>query len=67
VRQIVREHRTWLTAALADLLRRAGNPDPEGGARQLAMLRDGAMVGGYLDNPKETTAALTHAIETLTR
>jgi hypothetical protein len=36
-------------------------PDPDKTARQLLMLRDGAMVGGYLGEPDEISDTLQAA------
>ncbi|MBO9578830.1 MAG: TetR/AcrR family transcriptional regulator [Microbacteriaceae bacterium] len=49
VRRAVQEHRTWFRAELERLLAAAGSSDPEGAAAELVLLRDAAMVGGYLD------------------
>lgn len=49
VRQVVRAHRTWFRGTLADLLRADGHPDPDEAAATLVFLRDGVMIGGYLD------------------
>ncbi|MFJ8405015.1 TetR/AcrR family transcriptional regulator [Streptomyces microflavus] len=49
VRRLVTEHRTWFRAAAAELLRAAGHPDPVPAAASLLLVRDGAMIGGYLD------------------
>jgi AcrR family transcriptional regulator len=49
VRQVVRRHRDWFRAALAEVLTAAGVPDPEAKAASLVLLRDAMLVGGYLD------------------
>ncbi|MGI5404786.1 TetR/AcrR family transcriptional regulator [Streptomyces sp. CA-135486] len=49
VRLLVTRHRTWFRDAVADLLRANGHPHPVPAAASLLLLRDGAMVGGYLD------------------
>lgn len=51
VRQTVASHRTWFRTTLEHLLRDAGVPDPDAVERagELVLLRDAAMVGGYLD------------------
>lgn len=48
VRQTVAAHRAWFTAVLAQLLTELGVADPDHAVEHLMMLRDGAMVGGYL-------------------
>jgi len=49
VRQRIDEHRSWFRAALEALLAAADAPQPESAAAELVLLRDAAMVGGYLD------------------
>lgn len=49
VRQVVRRHRDWFRATLADVVRGAGISDPEDRAAALVLLRDAALVGAYLD------------------
>lgn len=49
VRQTVAGHRGWFRATLERLLADAGAGDPAERAGELVLLRDAAMVGGYLD------------------
>jgi len=49
VRQVVRRHRDWFRATLAEVLTAAGVPDPDAKAASLVLLRDAMLVGGYLD------------------
>lgn len=49
VRRAVTEQRTWFRAQLERLLAAAGADDPAPAAGQLVLLRDAALVGGYLD------------------
>ncbi|UOQ90084.1 TetR/AcrR family transcriptional regulator [Agromyces endophyticus] len=49
VRKAVAEHREWFRSELEHVLEAAEADDPEGAAGQLVLLRDAAMVGGYLD------------------
>lgn len=51
VRIAIRAHRAWIKATLAAALEAASRPDPQGGASALVLLRDAALVGGYLDGP----------------
>lgn len=51
VRQRVDRHRTWFRDALEAALTNAGKSDPAERARTLVLLRDAALVGGYLDGP----------------
>jgi AcrR family transcriptional regulator len=57
VRRIVTAHRTWLRQSLSELARAAGLPDPEASAAALVLLRDAALVGGYLDGVEVTAPA----------
>jgi AcrR family transcriptional regulator len=58
-------HRFWFRALVVDLVTRAGVSRPEKAARTVVILRDGAMVGGYLEDAAATRAALVEAIEAL--
>ena len=49
VRKTVAGHRAWFRATLEHLLAEAGSADAEERAGELVLLRDAAMVGGYLD------------------
>ena len=49
VRTAVREHREWFRGVLEEVARGVGHPDPAVAAGQLVLLRDAALVGGYLD------------------
>jgi AcrR family transcriptional regulator len=49
VRERIADHRAWFRGALEGLLTAAGAPQPDLAAGQLVLLRDAAMVGGYLD------------------
>jgi AcrR family transcriptional regulator len=66
VREVVREHRTWFLGAITELVAAIGHPNPEQAARSVVMLRDGAMVGGYLDDPKATGDSLAFAVDAVT-
>ncbi|AKJ09903.1 TetR family transcriptional regulator [Streptomyces incarnatus] len=61
VRRAVEEHRAWFRDALASLAAACGHPDPSAAAALLVLLRDGAMVGGYLDGPA-VSDALAHGV-----
>ena len=51
VRQTVKRHRDWFRSTLQGALEAAGRPDAEERAGALVLLRDAALVGGYLDGP----------------
>ncbi|WP_410603290.1 TetR/AcrR family transcriptional regulator [Amycolatopsis sp. lyj-90] len=61
VRRVVREHRAWFRDSIAEIVGATGHPDPGGAARELTLLRDGAMVGGYLEDADEVRESLAHA------
>ncbi|NUP53101.1 MAG: TetR/AcrR family transcriptional regulator [Catenulispora sp.] len=69
VRTTVEEHRAWMLGEFADIAAETGTPDTETAARELMLLRDGAMVNGYLGDPASVadtlTAAFTAIIVTL--
>ncbi len=49
VRRAVAQHRGWFRGELERLLTAAGAAEPAAAAGELVLLRDAAMVGGYLD------------------
>jgi AcrR family transcriptional regulator len=51
VRQTVAEHRAWFRGTLEGALAAAGRDDAAERAGALVLLRDAALVGGYLDGP----------------
>jgi AcrR family transcriptional regulator len=61
VRLVVASHRRWQLRAFEQLLATLGIDDPAGAAGELMLLRDGAAVGGYLDDPDAVARALTSA------
>lgn len=64
VRAVVAEHRRWMVGTAADLLADLGLLDPVGAAEELVVLRDGAMVAGYVGGPERAAAVaatLRHA------
>jgi AcrR family transcriptional regulator len=65
VRLAVAAHRKWF----ADLIRKAfadaGHPRPTNAAKHFIMLRDGAMVGGHLDDPTTTARTFLRGLEGL--
>jgi AcrR family transcriptional regulator len=49
IRRIVREHRDWFRATLTSALEADGHASAQEAAAALVLLRDAALVGGYLD------------------
>lgn len=58
VRVAVDAHRAWMLAQFAELAADAGAADVDSAARQLMILRDGAMVNGYLGDPNAVAHSL---------
>ena len=61
VRAVVARHREWFRSELEQMLAGAERPDPENSAAQLVLLRDAAMVGGYLDGWERVRPAFLEA------
>ena len=61
VRRVVDAHRRWFRHTVQDLLDEISVPDSARVADQLVMLRDGAMVSGYLSDPSTVADALYNA------
>ena len=61
VRAAVARHRDWFRELIAGLAGRLGAKDPELAADQLIMLRDGAMVHGYVSDPGTVGDSLLQA------
>ena len=61
VRQVVDGHRRWFKQTIQDLLDEMDVPGSARVADQLVMLRDGAMVSGYLSDPSVVADALYDA------
>jgi AcrR family transcriptional regulator len=62
VRKVVAEHRAWYRQTFAAMAAELGVAEPGQAADELMMLRDGAMLTGYLDDPARVGAALERAI-----
>jgi AcrR family transcriptional regulator len=61
VRRVADAHRRWFKQTIQDLLDEISIPDSARVADQLVMLRDGAMVSGYLSEPSTVADALYNA------
>ena len=61
VRAAVERYRSWLHDVVSGLLADLGTRAPGTVADQLIMLRDGAMVHGFMDDPTSVTASLVTA------
>ncbi|MCO1653674.1 TetR/AcrR family transcriptional regulator [Pseudonocardia sp. S2-4] len=65
VHRAVTAHRRWLGALFAADLTAAGHPDPAAAAAHLMMLRDGAMVAGYLADPEVARTTLGRGLDAI--
>ncbi|WP_084101306.1 TetR/AcrR family transcriptional regulator [Demequina sp. NBRC 110051] len=66
VREVVVRFRDWMIDAIAAWARDRGAASPEDVARQVMMLRDGALVDGYVTgNPRRAADELAAGIEAL--
>lgn len=59
VRQLIAQHRNWFRGALQEAA--GGRDNPEQVAASLVLLRDAALVGGYLDGIDTTRTAFVRA------
>ncbi|MEZ3160761.1 TetR/AcrR family transcriptional regulator [Microbacterium sp. BWT-B31] len=57
VRELIAEHREWFRETLRELADAAGLADPDAAAAALVLLRDAALVGGYLDGEDRVAPA----------
>ncbi|GLY26762.1 TetR/AcrR family transcriptional regulator [Kineosporia sp. NBRC 101731] len=65
VRVAIEEHRSWMLGAATEAFRRAGHDAPDRAGRRFMLLRDGAMVSGYLHDPESARATLREGIDDL--
>jgi len=61
IRQVVDAHRRWFKDTIEELLDEIDVPNAAEVADELVMLRDGAMVSGYLSDPRIVASALYNA------
>jgi AcrR family transcriptional regulator len=57
VRRLIDEHREWFRSTLGEVAAASGLDRPEEVAASLVLLRDAALVGGYLDGEDRVTTA----------
>ncbi|MFB7249625.1 TetR/AcrR family transcriptional regulator [Microbacterium sp. NPDC056234] len=65
VRMLISEHREWFRSTLESLAEAAGLDDPADAAASLVLLRDAALVGGYLDGDERVTPAFERSARAL--
>ncbi|WP_348788952.1 helix-turn-helix domain-containing protein [Leifsonia sp. NPDC080035] len=66
VRIQVDAHRAWCKTTFADIVRPLGLDDPAATADDLMLIRDGAMVAGYLDDADALAASFLRSARALT-
>jgi AcrR family transcriptional regulator len=66
VRRTIDEHRAWCKKAFATLIEPLGLPDPGAISADLMLIRDGAMVAGYLDDQDTVAASFLRSSRALT-
>ena len=61
IRKSITAHRAWFRNTLQAALEEAGRSEPELRAQELVLLRDAALVGGYLDGVESTSKVFRRA------
>jgi hypothetical protein len=67
VRRAVSAHRSWFAGIVRTAFADAGHVRPDDPTRHFVMLRDGAMVAGYLDGSEHAAATFVRGVEGLLR
>ncbi|WP_258366332.1 TetR/AcrR family transcriptional regulator [Curtobacterium sp. MCPF17_031] len=67
VRQTVQHHRSWCKSTFEEIIRPLHLEDASGVAADLMLLRDGAMVAGYLDDEDTLAASFLRSSRALIR
>ncbi len=67
VRKTVDAHRAWCKSAFAEIVEPLHLPDLDGVADDLMLIRDGAMVAGYLDDRDTVAASFLRSCRAITR
>jgi AcrR family transcriptional regulator len=67
VRRAVAAHRAWFAEAIRTAFADAGYSQPIDPTRHFIMLRDGAMVAGYLDGSEQAAETFTRGVDGLLR
>ncbi|GAB6900106.1 TetR/AcrR family transcriptional regulator [Kineosporia succinea] len=65
VRLAIDEHRAWMLGVATEAFRRAGHDSPDRAGRRFMLLRDGAMISGYLHDPEAARKTLREGIDDL--
>jgi AcrR family transcriptional regulator len=67
IRRAVAAHRAWFAEIVRTAFADAGHVRPDDPTRHFVMLRDGAMVAGYLDGSEQTAETFTRGVAGLLR
>lgn len=67
VRRAVAAHRAWFAEIVRTAFAEAGHVRPDDPTRHFVMLRDGAMVAGYLDGSEQAAETFTRGVDGLLR
>jgi AcrR family transcriptional regulator len=67
IRRAVAAHRAWFAEIVRTAFADAGHVRPDDPTRHFVMLRDGAMVAGYLDGSEQTAETFTRGVDGLLR
>jgi AcrR family transcriptional regulator len=67
VRRVVDQHRGWYRAVFEQLIAPLGLPDQAAVADELMLLRDGAMVAGYLGDPSAAGGSFLRGCQAVIR
>jgi AcrR family transcriptional regulator len=67
VRRAVAAHRAWFAEIVRTAFADAGHARPDAPTRHFIMLRDGAMVAGYLDGTDQAAETFTRGVDGLLR
>ena len=67
VRRAVSAHRAWFAEIVRTAFADAGHVRPDDPTRHFIMLRDGAMVAGYLDGSEQAAATFVRGVDGLLR
>jgi AcrR family transcriptional regulator len=66
VRKTVEAHRTWCKETFRSIVEPLKPSDPRGVSDDLMLIRDGAMVAGYLDDPESVATSFLRSARALT-
>ena len=65
IHHAILEHRAWFAETLLELLLECRHPQAAQTTRRIVLLRDGAMVSGYLDDARAAREDFTDAVRDL--